>query len=87
MCDLRNGKRTVIGTWKVRSLYTAGSLTTTVRELARYKLDLVGVQGVRLDKGGMARAGGFYFFLWKRKLKSSIVNIFYTAEYYQQIGE
>jgi hypothetical protein len=67
MCDPRNGKRTVNGIWKFRSLYTAGSLTIAARELARYKLDLVGVQGVRLDKGGMARAGGFYFFLWKRK--------------------
>jgi hypothetical protein len=29
----------------------AGSLTAAVRELARYKLDLVGVQEVRWDKG------------------------------------
>jgi hypothetical protein len=32
------------GTWNVRSLYRAGSLTATARELERYKLDLVGVQ-------------------------------------------
>jgi len=31
------------GIWKVRSLYRAGSLTAAARELARYKLDLVGV--------------------------------------------
>jgi hypothetical protein len=30
------------GTWNVRSLYRAGSLKTVSRELARYKLDLVG---------------------------------------------
>jgi len=35
------------GTWYVRSLCRAGSLTTAARELARYKLDLVGVQEVR----------------------------------------
>jgi len=35
------------GSWNVRSLYRAGSLTATVRELARYKLYLVGVQEVR----------------------------------------
>ena len=29
----------------------AGSLTAAARELARYKLDLVGVQEVRWDKG------------------------------------
>ena len=38
-------------TWNVRSLYRAGSLTAAARELARYKLDLVGVQEVRWDKG------------------------------------
>jgi hypothetical protein len=32
------------GTWNVRSLYKAGSLMTTSRDLARYKLDPVGVQ-------------------------------------------
>jgi exonuclease III len=40
------------GTWNVRSLYRAGSLTAASRELASYKLDLVGRQEVRLDKGG-----------------------------------
>ena len=40
------------GTWNVRSLYRSGSLMTVVRELAIYKLDLVGVQEVRWDKGG-----------------------------------
>ena len=34
----------LLGTWNVRSLYRAGSLMAAVRELARYKLDLVGVQ-------------------------------------------
>ena len=34
----------IFGTWNVRSLYRAGTLTAAVRELARYKLDLVGVQ-------------------------------------------
>jgi hypothetical protein len=40
------------GTWTVRSLYRAGSLTAAVaRELARYKLDSVGVKDVMWDKG------------------------------------
>ena len=34
---------------------------TVVRELARYKLDLVGVQEVRWDKGSTARAGNYTF--------------------------
>jgi len=41
----RQWKRDIfLGTWNVRSLYRAGSLTAVARELARYKLDLVGVQ-------------------------------------------
>jgi len=39
------------GTWNVRSLYRAVSLAAAARELARYKLYLVGVQEVRWDKG------------------------------------
>jgi len=31
------------GIWNVRSLYRAGSLKAAARELARYKLDVVGV--------------------------------------------
>jgi exonuclease III len=54
------------GTWNVRSLYRAGSLTAAARELARYKLDLVGVQDVRWDKGG-GKGRGMNFFLWTRK--------------------
>jgi len=48
--------------WNVRSLHRAGSLTTAARELARYKLDLVGVQEVRWDKGGTVRVGDYNFF-------------------------
>jgi hypothetical protein len=35
----------LLGTWNVRSLYRAGSLTAAARELARYKLDLVAGAG------------------------------------------
>jgi len=45
------------GTWNVRRLYRAGSLTAAARELARYKLDIVDVQEDRWDKGGTIRAG------------------------------
>jgi hypothetical protein len=37
-------EKTRFGTWNVRSLYRAGLLTAAARELARYKLKLVGVQ-------------------------------------------
>jgi hypothetical protein len=32
------------GMWNIRSLFRAGSIMTVLRELSRYKLDLVGVQ-------------------------------------------
>jgi len=43
------------GAWNVRSLYRAGSLTAAAGELEKYKLDTVGVQEVRWDKGGTVR--------------------------------
>jgi len=53
------------GTWNVRSLYRSGSLTTVARELARCKLDLLGLQEVRWDKGGTERAGDYNFLCGK----------------------
>ena len=53
------------GTWNFRSLCRAGSFTAAARELARYKLDLVGIQEVRWDKGGTVRAGDYNFFYGK----------------------
>jgi hypothetical protein len=45
------------GTWNVRRLYRLGSLKTISGEIAKYKLDLVGVQEVRWNKGGTEPAG------------------------------
>jgi len=49
----------------VRSLYRERSLTAAAKELSRYKLDLVGVQEVRWDKGGTVRARYRNFFYGK----------------------
>jgi len=62
----RSRKRDILlGMWNVRSLCRAGSLMAAARELARYKLDLVGVQEVRWDKGGTVRAGDYNCFYGK----------------------
>ena len=50
------------GTWSVRKLYRSGSLTATTTELARYKLNFVGIQEVTWDKGH-SETRGLYFFL------------------------
>jgi len=53
------------GTWNVTSLYNTVSLSTLAMELARCKLDLVGVQEGRWDNGSKVRAGNCTFFPWK----------------------
>jgi exonuclease III len=50
------------GTWNVRSLYRIGLLKTVARELGKCKLDLVGVQEVRWEKGGTEWAEDYTFF-------------------------
>jgi exonuclease III len=50
------------GTWNVRSLYGIGSLKTVARELGKYKLDLVGIQEVKWEKGGTEWAQDYTFF-------------------------
>jgi hypothetical protein len=50
------------GTWNVTNHYRVSSLTAGARELARYKLDLLGVQEVIWDKGGTVREGIIIFF-------------------------
>jgi hypothetical protein len=54
------------GMWNVRCLYRGGSLMTVSRELARYKLDLMGVQEVRWEGGGSEPEGDCTFFYGKR---------------------
>jgi exonuclease III len=45
------------GTWKVRSLRRAASLLSVAGEAVRYKLDIVGVQEVKLKRGSNEPAG------------------------------
>ena len=71
LCHPSNGK----GTWNIRSLYRSGSLTTVARELARYKLTLVGAQEVRWDKGTIQEQG--VFFSTEEERKSSIGKSFF----------
>jgi hypothetical protein len=43
----------------------AGSLRTVAEEVSKYKLDLVGVQEVRWDRGGTEPAGQYTLFCGK----------------------
>jgi exonuclease III len=53
------------GAWNVRSMYRAGSLRAVGEDISKHKLDLVGVQEVRLDGSGTERAGEYIFFYGK----------------------
>jgi hypothetical protein len=48
--------------WNVRNLCRTGLLTTVTKELLKYKLDLVGIQEVRRERGGSEPAGEYTFF-------------------------
>jgi len=55
----------IFGTWSVRNLRRAGSFIAAARELARCKLDLVGVQELRLGQKEQVKCGGLHFFYGK----------------------
>jgi exonuclease III len=76
------------GTWNVRSLYRPGSLKTVARELGKYKLDLVGIQEVRWDKGGTEQAEDYTFFYGAGNEDHQLGTGFLCiGESYQQLGE
>ncbi|KAJ4445861.1 hypothetical protein ANN_12546 [Periplaneta americana] len=50
------------GTWNVTSLYRTGGVTLVAKELARYRIDFVGVQEVRLDRNGTSQIGDYLLY-------------------------
>jgi hypothetical protein len=50
------------GAWSVKCLYRAGSLMAVPKEISKYKLELVGVQEVRFERGGTEPPGEHTFF-------------------------
>jgi exonuclease III len=74
------------GTWNVKSLYRSGSLKTVAR-VGKYKLDLLGVQEVRWDKGGSEWAEGYTFFYGAGNEDHQLGTGFLCIrESYQQLG-
>jgi len=81
-------RNTRFGTRNVRSQYRSGSLTTEARELARYKLDLVGVQEVRWDEGGTLRSGDYICVCGRENKNHQLgTGALYTTKRYQQLRE
>jgi hypothetical protein len=55
-------------------------VTSVVRELVRYKLDLVGVQDVRWDEGGTVRKEDYIFFYGKENEKYQLGTGFFVRQ-------
>jgi hypothetical protein len=56
--------------------------------LARYKVDLLGVQKVRRDSVGTVKAGGISFYVKnEKKIVYCKQDFLYTTEYYRQLRE
>jgi hypothetical protein len=67
--------------------YRSGSLKTVARELGKYKLDLVGVQEVRWNKGGTERAEDYRFFYGAGNEDHQLgTGLLCIRESYQQLG-
>jgi hypothetical protein len=67
------------GTWNVRNMYTAGSLRTVAEKVSKYKLDLVGVQEDRWDRGRTEPAGQYTFLYGKGNQNHELGTGFYRA--------
>jgi hypothetical protein len=68
------------GTWDIRCLYRTGSLKTAAGELRKCKLDLVGVEEVRWEKGGTERAGSYTRFFVERNEDHHLETVFVRTE-------
>jgi hypothetical protein len=64
--------------WIVRSLYREGSNMTVVKEISKYKLDLVGVQEVRWDRNDTEPVGKYTFFYGKGNENHELGTGFYV---------
>jgi hypothetical protein len=75
-------------TWNLWSLQRTGALKTVARELGKCKLDLVGVQRVRWEKGGTERAEDYTFFYGEGNGDHQLVTVYsYVRESYQRLRE
>jgi hypothetical protein len=69
------------GTCDARSLYSAGWLTAIVREIAKYKLDLEGLQKTRWDRSRTEPAGDYILFYGKgNEIRELETGFFWTQE-------
>jgi hypothetical protein len=69
-------------------LYRAGSLMAAACELAKYEIDLVGVQETRWNKGGTVKSGIIIFSMGREmKITNWEQGFLYIIKQYQQLKE
>jgi hypothetical protein len=68
------------GTWNVRYMYRGGSLRLVTGEILKHKLDLLGVQEVRWDRGGTEPAGQYTFFCGKGNQNHELGIVFFVCK-------
>jgi hypothetical protein len=66
------------GIWNVMGLCWTSSSKMLARELGKYRLDLVGVQEVRWEKGGIERAEDYTFFYGKMDGDYQLGTVFFV---------
>lgn len=58
----KNLEKLSLGTWKVRTLYATGALTTVVSAIETYRLDIVAIQELRWTGSGSIRSNNHTVF-------------------------
>jgi exonuclease III len=74
------------GTWNVRSMCRAHLLKTVAEVLSKNKLDLMGVQEARWDRGDTKPPGKYTFFYGKGKENHELGAVFSYLENQQLKG-
>lgn len=58
--NIQKGQIIQIGTWNVRTLYQAGNLAQVLKEMDRYKIDMLGLSEVRWNGYGELKVGNYH---------------------------
>jgi hypothetical protein len=67
------------GAWNVRSPHRADALRTVAKDISKYKLEFVGAQKVRWDKGGTEPVGEYTLFCGKGNENHELDTVFFCT--------